>query len=426
MSHDNRSRRRFLKNMTLGGAMLTSVKHLEALSYGTPHPLSPKNSLNEAYWNSIRSKFLLASRKKYFNTASLGASPKVVIDTVYEWMMRLEGMGEAGFEQREGVHNKLAAFVNCDPNELAITRNTTEGINIMARSIPFEAGDEVIVTSHAHVGGAAPWLAVQNDKGIKVKVIDLDNTGKNNLDIITSHITKRTRAIAISHVTCTTGMVLPIKELIEYCRKKEIYTCIDGAHPLGMMRLDLNDLKPDFYASSGHKWLLGPKGTGILYINKDTIARIKPFYAGAHSDKYYDLKKGIFEHGLTAHREEYGTRNTPILMGLGAAVDFINSIGIVNVEHRGKELAGYLKNELSTIPKVKVITPMDSTHSASIVTFSIEGYEYSKAQIILQKKTYSRLRGIHENDLNALRVSCAVYNSKEELEVLLKSIRSLV
>lgn len=405
--------------------MLTSATHLEALSYGAAHPLAPDDSLNEDYWNSLRSKFPLAPRKKYFNTASLGASPKVVIDTVYEWMMKLERMGEGGFEHRKSVHNKLAQFVNCNPSELAITRNTTEGINIAARSIPFKAGDEVIITNQAHVGGAAPWLAVQNDKGIKVKIIELDITGKNNLDIIISHITKRTRAIAISHVTCTTGMVLPVKKLVEYCREKEIFTCIDGAHPLGMMRLDLNDLQPDFYASSGHKWLLGPKGTGILYINKDTIARIKPFYAGAHSDKFYDLEKGIFEHGLTANREEYGTRNTPILMGFGEAVDFINSIGIVNIEHRGKELANYLKNELLTIPKVKVITPMELEYSASMVTFKVEGREYSKVQTILQKKTYARLRGIHENNLNALRVSCAVYNNKEEIDALLKSIRSL-
>ena len=405
--------------------MLTSASSLEALSHKTTPRLPSEKGLAEAYWNGIRNEFLLPTTKKYFNTASLGASPKVVIDKVYEWMMKLERMGEAGYEQRKGIHKKLASFVNCDPNELAITRNTTEGMNIAARSIPFKAGDEVIITNHAHVGGAAPWLAVQNDKGIKVKVIELDSTGKNNLDIITSHITERTRAIAISHVTCTTGMVLPIKKLVEYCRPKEIYTCIDGAHPLGMMELNLSDLKPDFYASSGHKWLLGPKGTGLLYINKDTIERIQPFYAGAHSDKFYDLEKGVFEHRLTANREEYGTRNTPILMGLGEAVDFINSIGMVNVEYRGKELASYLKDELSTISKVKVITPMEAAQSASIVTFSIDGYEHSKAQRILQKRAYARLRGIHENNLNALRVSCTVYNNKAEIETLLAEIKKL-
>jgi len=422
---NEKSRRNFLKKMAWGGAIAGSISSVKAIAK-QPSAFHPTPNNHKEYWKLIRQDFPLLPHRIYFNTGSLGPSPQIVMDTVFYWMKNLNGIGEGGHEKIPKVREKLASFINCKPEEVTFTRNTTEGINIMAQSLPLEAGDEIILTKHAHVGGAAPWLALKKEKSISIRLIELDLTGKNNLEIIKNAVSSKTKAIVISHVTCTTGMVLPIKEINEFCRSKNIYTCIDGAHPLGMMQLDMKDLKPDFYASSGHKWLLGPKGTGILYINKNIIQTLKPSFVGAHSDKNYSLDDEIFEYGETAKRHEYGTRNTPIILGLGAAIDYISQIGILNIEHRGKSLATYLKNELSNFKKIEILTPIAPEYSASIVSFRIKGMKQETIQQKLKYNPKCRVRGIHENNLNAIRISCAFYNSFEEIDRLIAGIEDIL
>ncbi len=427
---NNSSRRNFLRNITLGGAAASMSSFSWIDNESISPDLSNSSIATDAYWTCVRQQFPLSDHRKYFNTGSLGASPKRVIDTVYKWMMKFEYLGEEGHEKIHNVHQKIADFINCDIEELAITRNTTEGINIAAQSIPLQAGDEIILTDHAHVGGAAPWLALQKSKGVTIKKIQLDSSGINNLDIIKESISKKTKVIVLSHVTCTIGMVLPIKEVIEYCKQQnhKIFTCIDGAHPLGMLHLDMKALQPDFYASSGHKWLLGPKGTGILYINKEIIRALNPVYAGAHTDSLYDLANNVFEHKYTANRVEYGTRNTPILLGLGDAVDFINEIGILNIEHRGKRLASHLKRGLSEISKIEIVSPMKAEFSSPIVTFRVKNQPFQKIQnaIKYHPKAKARVRGIHENNINGIRISCGVYNSRREIDDLLEGLEDIV
>ena len=435
----NPNRRSFLGKILLGSiaaSVLPKSGFSNKKSFDHFNILNlPKELTNysEDYWKFIRQQFPLNKRKIYLNTASLGASPRLVIDTVYDWTLKLEGMGESMQDRIQETRVKAAALIKCDVDELAITANTTEGINIIAQSISFKEGDEVIITDHAHIGGAAPWLALQKAKGIKVKLVKLDESGKYNLDIIKKMVSKKTKVVVISHVTCTTGMVLPVKEIAEFCREKKIYTCIDGAHPLGMMDIDLHDINPDFYATSGHKWLLGPKGTGFLFINKEVIKDLMPIHAGAYAGKNYNLEELIFEHNQKAQRIELGTRSTPTALGLGSAIDFINAIGIKNVEKRGRDLATYLKVQLVKLPNIELLTPMEAEFSASIVTFRIKGMEHKTAQERIQSsvidnpvgKKKIRVRGIHENNLNAIRVSCTVYNNFEELDSLITVLKSL-
>ena len=159
-----------------------------------------------------------------------------------------------------------------------------------------------------------------------------------------------------------------------------------------------------------------------------------PIHAGAYAGKNYNLKELIFEHNQKAQRIELGTRSTPTAMGLGAAIDFINAIGIKNVEKRGRDLATYLKEALVQLSNIELLTPMETAYSASIVTFRIKGMDYNVAQeriqaTIIEKaiigKKKIRVRGIHENNLNAIRVSCTVYNNFEELDDLVQTLKGL-
>lgn len=426
------SRRHFIKKNILSGLFLTSaiplLKANTILEFKSSIQTFNFNTrdYNSIDWEQVREQFLFPKEKHYLNTGSLGPSPRFVINTVCEAMERLETSTSHGRHEIDKTHEKVAKFLNVTANEIAFTRNATEGLNIAARSLRLKKGDEIIISTHEHVGGASPWMALAKDFGAVVKLIDLDFSGKNNLQIIKDNITNKTKVVAFSHITCTTGMKLPAKKIVELCRSKNIYSCIDGAQSLGMFPIDLADINPDFYASSGHKWLFGPKGTGILFINKNIIDKISPVFAGAYTDSKFDLNTLTMEYRHSAQREEYGTRNTPITLGLGSAVDFINTIGIDNVAKRGRELVTRFREGIANTPEIDILTPESELYSASMLTIRIKGKDNLKLNPILNKEKKLRMRGIYENNINGIRISFAIFNSFDEVDLLVNSLKDVV
>ena len=426
------TRRSFIKKIILSGLFLSSAIPLlnadNALQSKSNIPsLKPFTSdYNNIDWNNIREQFLFAKDYHYLNTGSLGPSPRIVLDTVCEAMERLETSTSHGRHEIDETHEKAAKFLNVSADEIAFTRNATEGLNIAARSLRLKKGDEIIISTHEHVGGASPWMALAKDFGAVVKLIDLDVNGENNLQIIKDAITPKTKVVAFSHITCTTGMKLPAKAIVEFCRSKNIYSCIDGAQSLGMFPIDLREINPDFYASSGHKWLFGPKGTGVLFINKNIIDTISPVFAGAYTDSKFDLNTLTMEYRNSAQREEYGTRNTPITLGIGSAIDFINTIGIENVAKRGRELVTRFRKGVANTPEIEILTPESDTYSASMITIRIKGKDNLKLNPKLNKEKNLRMRGIYENNINGIRISFAIFNSFEEVDLLVNSLKDLI
>jgi cysteine desulfurase/selenocysteine lyase len=426
------TRRGFIQKSILSGAFfslgipfLKANNNLETTYLDSEFKLE-NTDYNNIDWKKIREQFLFSKDKQYLNTASLGPSPKIVIDTICKTIEKLETTCSHGHHLTEKTHTQIAAFLNTSPDEIAVIRNATEGMNIIARTLRLKAGDEVIITTHEHVGGASPWLALQKDLGVVVKLVDLDITGKKNLQIIKDTVTSKTKAIAFSHITCTNGMKLPVKEIAAFCKSKNIYSCVDGAQALGMFPIDLTDMNPDFYTSSGHKWLFGPKGTGVLYMNKKWITKLNPVFAGAYTDSKFDLNSLTMEYLESVQREEYGTRNTAISLGLESAIDFINTIGIENVAKRGRELASYFRKGLSELNEVEILTPEATEFSASMITFKIKGKDNLKINQQIGREYKIRLRGIYENDLNAIRVSFAVFNTFKEINNLLIALKEVI
>ncbi len=378
-------------------------------------------------WDEIRNHFPLTDEIHHFNTAGLGASPRVVITKICETIELLETIGSHGHKSVLSTHKTISKFLNVDNDEIAITRNTTEGMNIIARSLLLKADDEVLLTRHEHIGGAAPWIALQKDIGIKIKLIELDLSGKDNLRIIEENLTEKTKVVSFSHVTCTTGMRLPAKEIVELCRNKGIYSCIDGAQAVGMIPVDLKDINPDFYSCSGHKWLFGPKGTGVLFINKSVIEQCSPVFAGAYTDSKFNLNSLIMEYRMTAQRAEYGTRNVPIILGLGSAIDFISTIGINNIIARSRKLVDHFRTELaSLVPEFEILTPENPEYSASIVTIRKKDMDGLKICDKLRLEKKMNLRGIYENNINGIRISFTIYNSIEEVDSLISALKDVV
>ncbi len=380
---------------------------------------------DEDYWRVVRQAFPLTTERTYFNNGGLGPSPRMVLDAYRDASLRLERICETGHEEIAPVRAKAAAFLGCDTTEIAFTRNTTEGMNIIAWGLPLRRGDEVLTSTHEHPGGAIPWLALAKERGVVVRLFEPGTTRKENLHIIERHLSRRTRVVSISHITCTTGLLFPVQEIAALCRQRGIWLVVDGAHPPGMIPVDLHELACDFYASSGHKWLLGPKGTGLLYIRKEMFDLWRPTYVGAYSDARYDLDTLTLEYRREAELTEYGTRNTPLILALGAAIDFLSTIGMERVAARGRYLAGILKRELTQLPSVEVLTPSEPESSASIVTFRPKQGKSAELLETLTKEGF-RVRSVGEHRLDAIRVSTHVYTSVEEVERFCKTVRRLV
>ncbi len=421
------NRREFLKKGFIGGLGIVALNPLLAkggkvrtISYRELNKLSMNND-----WESIRTEFLYEQENSYLNTASLGLSPKLVVQTINESIVDLEKKGRDGRWLFKDCRAKLAKLVNASEEEIAITRNATEGMNIVARSLKLKEGDEILLSKHEHIGGSAPWLALQKEIGVKIKVIDLDLSGLKNLQLIKDAVSEKTKVISLSHLLCTTGMVLPAKEIAAFCREKKIYSCLDGAQALGCIPTDLKEINPDFYIASGHKWLFGPKGTGMLYINSSVIDECKPTFVGAYTDSDFDLLNQQMEYRTVAEREEYGTRNASIVKGMEASIDFIQAIGIEKIKKRGMELSNYLREALNEINSIEILSPSAEEYASPILTFRFKGSPNAEIVSLLRSNNNLVIRHIYEGGLDAIRISNAIYNSEKDLDRLINAVKSI-
>ena len=422
------SRRHFIKDKLWKGLILSLFSPFSSMAEFDES--KEESSITKADritvdWEKVESQFTLANSRKHFNTSSIGPSPRIVQETTIASIKYINKYGIEDHKVVEKTRAKLAKFVNANPEQLAIIRNATEGMNIVARSLKLQQGDEVIITSEEHIGGSAPWMALQNEIGIKVKVIDILGKEEKILKLIKLSISNRTKVISISHITCTTGTVLPVKKIIEFCKKNQIQSVIDGTQALGQISLNLKSLQPNFFIASCHKWFFGPKGTGILYMNQDFLNNTPPLFAGAYTDIKFDLKKGIYEYIKHASRYEYGTINAPIIAGLGAAVEFMNNIGIKNVEDRGKYLASRFYEKISQHKYISILTPFQLDAHASIVTFRIKQKNGSNICKELRKTANIILRSVTENNMNAIRASFAIYTNEKEVDELAQKLLAI-
>jgi cysteine desulfurase/selenocysteine lyase len=381
---------------------------------------------DEQFWKVLRAQFPLTDERAYLNTGGLGASPYAVIDAVKAKMDELERIAETGHTEEFWKDIKAAAglLLGCEAGEVAFTRNATEGINIVCNGLPMKRGDEMITTTHEHVGSAVPWLALLQREGIVIRQFEPSAaSAQENIDRVAKLITSKTRLISVPHATTTVGLILPIKALSELAKSKHIWLFVDGAQTAGMFPFNLHELGCDAYATSGHKWLLGPKETGLLYVRKDMLDVIRPKFTGAYSADEFDLAKGTMKFHPTAQRYEFGTVSIPLRFGLGAAIKFMQRIGMENVWKRDQALSTRLFKGLQEIPHVKILSPAHDAERSALITIRHEKLAYMDLQNHLN--TFNlRTRGVGEGEVNGLRISTHIYNSFEEVDRVLEATRT--
>jgi selenocysteine lyase/cysteine desulfurase len=218
-------------------------------------------------------------------------------------------------------------------------------------------------------------------------------------------------------------MVMPVREIAEMARAKKIWFFVDGAQTAGMFPFSLREIGCDAYATSGHKWLMGPKETGLLYVRREMLDVVQTKFVGAHTTGEFDVAKGSFTLPPTAGRYEYGTVSIPLRAGLGAALEFVQKIGIENVWQRDRQLSTRLFEGLRAIPEIRVLSPESAELRSAMVTFMHDRIPYPKLQEHLNT-CQLRTRSVSEGGMAALRVSTHIYNTPEEVDRVLEGVRS--
>jgi L-cysteine/cystine lyase len=419
------NRRSFIKSASALAAL--SLSELGAISASAQIATDgkPVAADDDAYWKNVRQLFPLTKDWTYLNNGTFGPSPYPVIDAMRTAQMDQDMNGNYG--AYDATPPKLAKFLGADKDEIALTHNVTEGINIACWGAPLKRGDEVIITTHEHVGNFNPWMSRQKLHGIVIKKYTPAPTAAETLERINALITKRTRAIVTPHIPCTQGQVLPVKDICRLARDKGLFSLIDGAHGPGMLPLDLHDLGCDTYASCTHKWMLGPKGTGFLYVRKDMQDTIQTYYGGAGTDDgKWDLMTDPVTTGAyapSAHRYFGGTQANGLYAGVNASIDFIETIGMMNIHNRIKSLGKYTQDKLLEFgDKVELITPTEEISRCAVNGFRIKGVDYHKFfDKCVENKI--RIRSVAECGLNSLRVSTHIYNNKDEVDQLMDLIK---
>ncbi len=416
------SRRMFFSRAAGAALMLSgfSARSARAASVAKwPPPGSP------AFWRMVREQFLLTHERMYFNSGGLGPTPLPVLNAMDAERRRLEHICETGHAVREEAAEKVAAFLGAAAEEICFTRNATEGMNLIARGLALQPGDEVVMTTHEHPGGALPWLAVAKEKGLRIRLFDPENDPRAVLNRVEAVLSPRTRVIMVSHVTCTLGTVFPVAELCALARERGVISVLDGAQAVGQIPVHLHAIGCDFYTTSGHKWLLGPKESGILYISRKMQSVFHPTFVGAYSDRTYDLDRKFVIFREQAVASEYGTRDAAKVRGLEAAVAFFQAIGEQQIFQRIQRLAAQLKQALAASEGVELLTSQQPESSAGIVTFRIRDIDYREVTRRLIKQYHMRVRPVGEHHLNAVRVSLHIFNQEKEVEALVQAIRTI-
>ncbi len=441
------SRRQFMGHLS-GGAALGSLAGFsaEALAAPTPDLGVGKAPDDEAYWQWIAREFLTYPNVAHMNAGTRGVSPRSVVKAQFDAIQTYDSdylsyaryVNNTDFRIR--LRAKLAAFVGCNSNEIAVTNNTTEGMAFGTFGIDFKAGDEIIYTNHDHSSGAQPVNLCAARFRVKPVVVDLaapEFHPPENADSVVKAfeqaITRRTKLISFCHINYTDGCVLPVKQICEMARAKGILTLVDGAHPPGMMDLDIHELGCDMYAGAGHKWLMASMLTGFFFVREDIQDRVWPIvYSGpvngtnmygepVPDTDYYNQAKSA------ARFEMRGSLNFAKAASLDAALDFHSSLTPSAIEARDRYMAGRVREGLRNIPGVSVHVSDDPLMSCGIVSFDVAGVDPVEVNDMLWARHRLYIRNVThaEIDWNVNRASLHIMVHGGHIDTLVGAVAEL-
>lgn len=360
--------------------------------------------------------FAFAPDLAYLQTGSLGPSPRQVVERAFAVWKQLEAdpsVNGYGVLQKgmEVVRGKAAALLGCKLDELVLTNCTTEGMNWVAQGLSLAAGDRILTTDQEHPGGRVGWDFVAKRYGATIDVVAIP-PGENDAGAIVERfaraITPRTVAFSFSHVLSSTGLRMPVAELSALARKANAIAIVDGAQAAGAIPIDVKALGCHVYATSGHKWLLGPPGTGMLYLSDELGDRVEVI---------------ALQDGRAAYTHSSGVCSIPSVHGLGAAIDYMTGIGIERVLAYNLELHRHAHERLSALPKLRIVSAKDGPLASPLLTYVLPaGIDSGELAGRVFKNHHIEVKTVPANWLNGHRVSTHIFNTTEDVDRLASAL----
>jgi cysteine desulfurase/selenocysteine lyase len=403
--------------------------------------------------NKIRKDFPILSRKiygkplVYLDNAATTQKPLCVLDAMRDEYLNVNAnvhrgvhwLSQQATELHEGARETVRKFINAkSTTEIVFTRGTTEGLNLVASSFSDEfmkEGDEVIVSAVEHHSNIVPWQLQARKKGIVLKVIPIDDFGKLDVDEFGKMITSRTKIVSVSHVSNVLGTINPVKDIIRIAHEHDIPVMIDGAQSTPHFTVDMQDLDCDFFVFSGHK-IYGPTGVGVLYGKEAWLDKLPPYQGGGEMIENVSFEKTTFERPPL--KFEAGTPDYIATTGLAKALDYVTALGIDNITRHEKELTAYAIEKMLAIDGMKIfgideskpITEETLRNHDAVISFQLRDIHHMDMGTLLDRLGIAIRTGHHCAQplmdrlgvLGTSRASFALYNTKEEIDVLVAGI----
>ncbi len=421
------SRREFLNKSALtagffslsGLSKLLSAKEYNKLQNYTPVKLAS----DEDFWVSIKKAYTVSTDIIYLNSGGVSPQPLSVQDAYIE-KYRYSNKGPAYYmwrildEGREPLRAKLAQLAGCSPDEIAINRNATEGLNTIIFGLNLKAGDEVVVSKYDYPNMIHAWKQREKRDGIKLAWIDeFDFPMEDDQKIVDTYaraITAQTKIVHVTHVINWVGQIVPASKIADMAHSKGCEVILDGAQSFAAFDYKIPDTDCDYYATSLHKWLCAPFGSGMMYIKKEKIKNVWALLSAPEPD------------GDSIRKfENLGTRSFASEMAIGDAIDFHLAMGMARKEARLRYLKDYWCNKVKDIPKVKLYTSLKPEYACAMANFSIDGMKAAEISGALFDKWKIFTVGIELEKINGVRVSSNVFTSTEELDKLVEAIKEI-
>jgi len=406
-------RRSFLTALGLG-----SLAPLWSNSFCAPLPESAAGAT--AARDVFTADYLFDPGLIYVQTGSLGPCPRHVVEATLEAWYQLEsnptpmayGDG-ATLAAAEAVRDRAAAFLGCARDEIVITHSTTDGMNAVAQGMNLSPGDRILTSDQEHEGGKLGWQHVAGRLGVHIDVVQIppgEHDAGNIVDRFASSIRPETRVISVSHVLMTTGLRMPIAEISALARSRGVLCVVDGAQAAGGIDVDVKALGCHAYATSGHKWILGPKGTGLLYLSSELGSTIAPI-------QLHD--------GRTFYSGSAGVGNLPGVVGLGVALDSLQKTGMDRIERHNLGLRDRFHEGLMRIPAASVVSAAPGPLTSPLVTFELpDRHDSGEFRNRLLEDHRMVVKAVPKQQMNGIRFSTHVFNTEDEVDTVLEVVRT--
>jgi cysteine desulfurase/selenocysteine lyase len=394
--------------------------------------------------NKIRADFNILSKKDgtipvYLDSACMSLKPNQVVEAMNDYYFNfpacdrsLHKLGSTVTKKVKEARELVAKFINAkSEKEIIFTRNTTEGINLLANSLGLAKGDIVLISDKEHNSNLVPWLLLRDKIGIEVKITPGNTDGTFNLDNF-SKMVPGAKLVSIVHTSNLDGVTNPAKEIIEIAHKNSALVCLDAAQSIPHRKIDVQDLDVDFLAFSGHK-MLGPTGTGVFYGKAELLEKLSPFLVGGDTVEFstYDSYKML----EIPEKFEAGLQNYAGIIGLGEAVKYLSQFDYKDITEHELKLNAYITEKLKKISQIKIIGPEDPKLRSGIINFYIENTDMHKFVIMLDEMANIEIRSgqhcVHswfadKKIYNSARVSLYLYNTIEEVEAFITNLNKII